>query len=231
MDEQVECTSSAQCRFQLNGVRNACRYADTNLVVRDATPAQNASERDPHTSKPSPNTLARRTQVKTTPAATQNLFLLNQLCPASRAALPSWTTAPTPALPPSRLLNAAASGEHCNVEPVASGSMRPVAGSILFSFIHSQFSASSSGHSNLNLAPPSPALILPTPFAVGCTPGVGFDADPPPVEFHHFDLAAYHLLSVSDAPILPVVISSLVMKDMRPTSIVDTDQAGLKDLG
>lgn len=57
------------------------------------------------------------------------------------------------------------------------------------------------------------------------------DADPPPVEFHHFDLAAYHFLSVSDAPTLPVVISSLVIKDIRPISIVDTDQAGLKDLG
>jgi hypothetical protein len=51
------------------------------------------------------------------------------------------------------------------------------------------------------------------------------------VEFHHFDLAAYHLRSVSDAPILPVVISSLVMKDIRPIRMVDTDHAGLKDLG
>lgn len=56
-------------------------------------------------------------------------------------------------------------------------------------------------------------------------------AEPPPVEFHHLDLAASNLLSDSVAPMLPVVISSLVMNDIKPISIVDTDHAGLKDLG
>ena len=73
--------------------------------------------------------------------------------------------------------------------------------------------------------------MLPTPFGVGCMPGEGLEADPPPVVFHHLDRAAYHLLSDSDAPMLPVVISSLVMNDISPMSIVETDQAGLNDLG
>jgi hypothetical protein len=73
--------------------------------------------------------------------------------------------------------------------------------------------------------------MLPTPFAVACTPGTGLEAEPPPVEFHHLDLAACHLRSVSVALTLPVVISSLVINDINPINIVDTSHAGLKDFG
>ena len=49
--------------------------------------------------------------------------------------------------------------------------------------------------------------------------------------FHHLLLAASHFLSASLAPRLPVVISSLVIKDIKPINIVETSQAGLKALG
>lgn len=54
---------------------------------------------------------------------------------------------------------------------------------------------------------------------------------PPPVLFHHFVLAARVRRSESVALREPVVISSLVMKDITPSRIVETDQAGLKDFG
>lgn len=49
--------------------------------------------------------------------------------------------------------------------------------------------------------------------------------------FHQRVLAAAHLLSESVACTEPVVISSLVIKDMSPMRMVETSQAGLKDLG
>lgn len=55
--------------------------------------------------------------------------------------------------------------------------------------------------------------------------------DPPPVEFHHRVRPAAHFRSASVAPTLPVVISSLVMKERRPIRIVETSHAGLKDFG
>ena len=73
--------------------------------------------------------------------------------------------------------------------------------------------------------------MLPTPFVVLCTPGMGFDALPPPVLFHHLDRAAYHFLSASVPDMLPVVISAEFMNDINPISIVLTLHAGLKDFG
>jgi len=107
----------------------------------------------------------------------------------------------------------------------------PVLGSIRLSLIHLQFSASSSGHCERNLTPPSPALMLPTPLDVCCTPGVGLVAEPPPVEFHHLDLAAWYLRSAGLALMLPAVISSPFMNESKPFKMVETDQAGLKDFG
>jgi hypothetical protein len=98
---------------------------------------------------------------------------------------------------------------------------RPFCGFIRFSCIHFQFSASTSGQSALNRAPPSPYPILPPPPLVR----------PPPVEFHHRLRAAICFRCATDADIDPVVISSLVMKDSNPVSIVETSHAGLKDLG
>ena len=166
-------------------------------------------------------------------APTVNLCLLTQLCPAFLAACPPSTTAPKPAaLPPGLLRNAAASGEQVlDTIALGSGAMFPVAGSTRFSFIHLQFSASNSGHSALNFTPPSPALIAPIPFVLAFTPGTALLLVPPPVLFHHLVLAAAHLRSASEAWTLPVVISSLVMKDIRPIRMVETSQAGLKDLG
>ena len=164
---------------------------------------------------------------------TMNLFLLIQLCPASLAAWPPPTTAPNPAaLPPGLLLNAAVSGEQALEDgEFGSGAALPVTGSIRFAFIHFQFSESSSGHSALNLTPPSPALIAPIPFVVALTPGTALLLVPPPVEFHHRVLPAAHLLSASVACTLPVVISSLVINDISPIRIVETSHAGLNDLG
>lgn len=62
-------------------------------------------------------------------------------------------------------------------------------------------------------------------------PFVGLVEEPPPVEFHHLDRAASHFRSFSPALKLPVVISSLVMKLIRPINIVLTSHAGLKLLG
>jgi len=173
---------------------------------------------------PSPSILAIRTYVKMSAPATRSLCLRSQPCPASRAACPPSTTTPKAALPLGLLPKAAACGEHDGAP--GSGMRSPVRVSILFSSIHFQFSLSSSGHSALNFAPPSPALMLPfwlTPAARVC--------DPPPVEFHHLVRPANHFLSASVAPTLPVVISSLVIKERRPIRIVETSQAGLKDLG
>ena len=99
------------------------------------------------------------------------------------------------------------------------------------SFIQAQFSWSNSGHSVRNFNPPSPALTLLIPLAVRVTPGVALRCEPPPVEFHHRDRTANTRRSASDALTLPVVISSLVMKDNSPIRMVETSQAGLKDLG
>jgi hypothetical protein len=66
---------------------------------------------------------------------------------------------------------------------------------------------------------------------VDVTPGTALACDPPPVEFHHRDRAAYNLRSASELLTLPVVISSLVINDSRPIRIVDTSHAGLKDFG
>lgn len=91
--------------------------------------------------------------------------------------------------------------------------------------IHAQFSISSSGHSALNLAPPSPALTLPL------VAGLAFEFDPPPVVFHHRLLDARYFRSAADADTEPVVISSLVMNERRPTRMVETSHAGLNDFG
>jgi hypothetical protein len=69
--------------------KDAHRHAHANLVMKRSEPDKNSTGGVAQISKPSPKTLASKTQVKITPAATQNLFLLNQLCPASRTALPS----------------------------------------------------------------------------------------------------------------------------------------------
>lgn len=55
--------------------------------------------------------------------------------------------------------------------------------------------------------------------------------EPPPVEFHQRVRPAVHLRSASVAATEPVVISSEVMKERSPMRIVETSQAGLKDLG
>jgi len=178
------------------------------------------------------NTLATTKYTTKQPPTIQSLFLHTQPCPASRAAWPPCTTAPTPAvLPPSILRNVFVSGEQLMGSPSSSGSIRPVTGSMRCCAIQSQFSLSSSGHSALNLTPPSPALMFPTPLVVGWTPGTGLEADPPPVEFHHLDLAEYHLRSAVVPLMLPAVISSLFINDMSPIKMVDTDQAGLNDFG
>ena len=109
------------------------------------------------------------------------------------------------------------------------GRGRPVAESMFFSFIHLRFSSSTSGHSCLNFAPPSPALMLPA-----CDAPVFAEPDvfvPPPVLFHHLVRCANSFRSASDALTLPVVISSLVIKLSRPFKIVLTSHAGLKLLG
>lgn len=49
--------------------------------------------------------------------------------------------------------------------------------------------------------------------------------------FHQRVRAAHQRRSASVACTLPVVISSEVIKDMRPIRMVETSQAGLKDLG
>lgn len=51
------------------------------------------------------------------------------------------------------------------------------------------------------------------------------------MEFHHRDREARYLRSVSLAETEPVVISSDVMNERRPIRMVETSQAGLKDLG
>jgi hypothetical protein len=53
----------------------------------------------------------------------------------------------------------------------------------------------------------------------------------PPVEFHQREREASQRRSCSVALMLPVVISSLVMKDSRPTRMVEMPHAGLNDLG
>jgi len=55
--------------------------------------------------------------------------------------------------------------------------------------------------------------------------------EPPPVEFHHRDLAAKNFRSVSLAETEPVVISSDVINESNPMRIVDTSHAGLNDRG
>jgi hypothetical protein len=140
-------------------------------------------------------------------------------------------TVPSPdPLPLGRRRSALVSGEHFG-GAFGSGRICPVFVSMRLSFIHFQFSSSSSGHSVRNLTPPSPALTLLMPLEVRVTPGVELTCDPPPVEFHHLERAARTLRSASDALMLPVVISSLVMNDSSPMMIVDTSQAGLNDLG
>lgn len=57
------------------------------------------------------------------------------------------------------------------------------------------------------------------------------EREPPPVEFHHRDREARNFFSVALVDTEPVVISSLVIKESRPMRMVDTSQAGLKDLG
>lgn len=162
----------------------------------------------------------------------QILFRRAQLWPASRATWPPSITAPSPgALAFGRLRSALVSGEHFVTEELGSGISCPVFVSMRFSLIHCQFSWSSSGHSLRNLRPPSPAFTLLIPLAVGVTPGVALMWEPPPVEFHHLERAANTLRSASEALTLPVVISSLVMKDSSPIKMVETSQAGLKDLG
>jgi hypothetical protein len=176
---------------------------------------------------PSPNNLAMRTYVKITIPATSNLFLLIHPLLSSPTARPPSTTAPAIGWLPLGL-RSAMPGAHAWLEPAGTaGSVTfPVAGSILFSFIHFQFSRSSSGHSLLNFAPPSPALIFPF-----CTPLPLSVHDPPPVLFHQRVRAVAHLRSASVALIEPVVISSLVMKLRRPIRMVDTSHAGLKLFG
>lgn len=168
-------------------------------------------------------------------APTNILWRRTQLCPACVAAWPPPTTVPSPTPePPGPRRRAATSLEHdVREEEVGSGSgsRLPVVGSTRLVFIHAQFSASNSGHSALNLTPPSPALTAPTPLALGFTPAASLSKLPPPVLFHQRVLAAAHLLSVSVACTEPVVISSLVIKDMSPMRMVETSQAGLNDLG
>lgn len=152
--------------------------------------------------------------------ATSNLFRKSQPRPASRC----WTTASTTAcawLPLDPAMPSCGPQE----EPLSPSGFAPVAASILFFLIHSQFSASTSSHSERNLAPPSPALTLPfvAKFPFAC--------EPPPVEFHHRDREARNFRSALDVETEPVVISSLVMNDKRPIKMVETSHAGLKDFG
>ena len=56
-------------------------------------------------------------------------------------------------------------------------------------------------------------------------------AVPPPVEFHHRLRSANAFRCACVPETEPVVISSLVMNDNKPMRIVETSQAGLKDLG
>ena len=127
--------------------------------------------------------------------------------------------------------SAEVSGEQLARAELGSGISWPVTMSMRLSFIHFQFSSSSSGHSARNFRPPSPAFTLLMPFFVAVTPGTVLEYDPPPVEFHHLERAAYSLRSASVPLTLPVVISSLVINDMRPIRMVDTSHAGLNDLG
>jgi hypothetical protein len=69
------------------------------------------------------------------------------------------------------------------------------------------------------------------PLEVGVTPGVVLICVPPPVEFHQRERAARTRLSASEALTLPVVISSLVIKERSPMRIVETSHAGLNDFG
>ena len=173
-----------------------------------------------------------RAYPKMSPRPSQILCRRIQLCPASRATCPpSITTPRRGTLPVGRRRSAVASGEHVATVAFGSGVIWPVDTSIRLSFIHFQFSWSSSGHSVRNFSPPSPALMLLMPLVVAWTPGAMLEWDPPPVEFHHRDRAANTRRSVSDALTLPVVISSLVINDSSPIRIVDTSHAGLKDLG
>ena len=73
--------------------------------------------------------------------------------------------------------------------------------------------------------------MLPGVTFVAWVPGMVLVLEPPPVAFHHLERAAWNLLSLSLAPILPVVISSEVMNDSRPVRHVDTVQAGFHCLG
>lgn len=130
-----------------------------------------------------------------------------------------------------RLLVAEEEDEEEAEVSLGSGISWPVVESIRLSFIHFQFSWSNSGHSLRNFNPPSPALTLLMPLVEGVTPGVAWTWDPPPVAFHHRERAASTRRSGSDALTLPVVISSLVMKDSNPIKIVDTSHAGLNDFG
>lgn len=105
----------------------------------------------------------------------QTLFRRAQLWPASRATWPPSTTAPSRgALPLGRLRRALVSGEHFVAVAPGSGISWPVPVSMRLSFIHFQFSWSSSGHSERNFRPPSPALTLFSPLTLGVTPGVEF---------------------------------------------------------
>ena len=104
----------------------------------------------------------------TRPMHIHTLFLRNQLSPASLALCPPSTTTPNPvALPPPGLRRRAfVSGEQALLLPLllfsankaslGSGNICPVARSTRLSFIHFQFSWSSSGHSCLLYTSPSP---------------------------------------------------------------------------
>lgn len=181
---------------------------------------------------PFPTHLIANAHTIITIAPTSNLCLATHPRPASLAALPA---SPNPAVPPGPLLKAATSGEHCPAEPAPSpsklGNTCPVAASTRFLLIHSQFSASNSGHSARNFTPPSPAFTAPTPFTVAMLPFTALMELPPPVVFHHLERAASQRRSDSGRESEPVVISSEVMKDIRPMRMVLTSQAGLKDLG
>lgn len=114
-------------------------------------------------------------------APTNILWRRIQLCPACVAAWPPPTTVPSPRPePPGPRRRAATSLEHEvrgeEFEEVGSGSgsRLPVVGSTRLVFIQPQFSVSNSGHSALNLTPPSPALTAPTPLALGFTPAASF---------------------------------------------------------
>lgn len=76
-------------------------------------------------------------------------------------------------------------------------------------------------------------FAIPGPFLLEMLlPATGEEEmEPPPVLFHHFDLAACHFRSIVEEDKDPAVISSEFMNDINPIKIVLTDHAGLKDLG